>query len=56
MRPPLSINCVTGTNFYRGLQGFGLDLTGSEQGPVVGRCECDNEPAVSFKGRGIFVS
>jgi hypothetical protein len=28
----------------------GLDLTGSEQGPVAGCCECDNGAAASFKG------
>jgi hypothetical protein len=27
--------------------GCGLDLTGSEQGPVVGRCECGDEPSGS---------
>jgi hypothetical protein len=27
--------------------GCGLDLTVSEQGPVVGCCECGNEPSGS---------
>jgi hypothetical protein len=30
-----------------GLGGYGLDLTGSGQGPVAGCCECGDEPSGS---------
>jgi hypothetical protein len=30
-----------------GLGGFGLDSTGSGQGPVAGCCECGDEPSGS---------
>jgi hypothetical protein len=29
--------------------GHGLDRSGSEYGPVVGSCECGNEPSGSLK-------
>jgi hypothetical protein len=33
------------------VERFGLDTSGSGQGPVVGSCEHSNEPSVSIKGR-----
>jgi len=36
------------------MRGCGLDASGSEQGPVAGRCEHDNEPSGSIKGGEFF--
>jgi hypothetical protein len=30
--------------------GYGVDASGSEQGPVTGPCEHGNEPSDSIKG------
>jgi hypothetical protein len=39
-----------GTEWILGILtgGYGLDSTGSGQGPVAGWCECGDEPSGSF--------
>jgi hypothetical protein len=39
-----------------GLGGYGLDSTGSGQGPVAGCCECGDEPSGSYATELVSIS